>query len=100
MTNTEGNTVKGTTSAAASITKTVKTDVHGIHPGETVIVRGTKGSNGAVSAESVSVSTGAVTGGGLGALFGGGASGGGGSRAATGGGGAGTTGGEPTLFGK
>ncbi len=102
VTNTEGNTVKVTTSAASSITKTVKTDVHGIHPGETVIVRGTEGSSGAVSAESVSVSTGA--GGGLGALFGGGASAGAGARAGTGGpGGAtggGTAAGEPALFGK
>jgi hypothetical protein len=99
VTNTEGDTVKVTTSPAASITKTVKTDVHGIHPGETVIVRGAKGSNGAVSAESVSVSTGAGASGGLGALFGG-ASGGGGARAATGGGGTGAAGGEPALFGK
>jgi hypothetical protein len=92
VTNTEGDTVKVTTSPASSITKTVKTDVHGIHPGETVIVRGSKGSGGAVSAESVSVNTGAGVGGALGALFGGGASGGG-SRAAAGGG-------EPALFGK
>jgi hypothetical protein len=94
VTNTEGNTVKVTTSPASSITKTVKTDVHGIHPGETVVVRGSKGSSGAVSAESVSVNTSAGAGGALGALFGGGASGGG-SRAAAGGGG-----GEPALFGK
>ena len=100
VTNTEGDTVKVKTSAASSITKTVKTDVHGIHPGETVIVRGAKGSNGAVSAESVSVSTGAGAAGGLGALFGGGASGGGGARGAAGGGGASGAGGEPTLFGK
>jgi len=99
VTNTEGNTVKVTTSPASSITKTVKTDVHGIHPGETVIVRGAKGSSGAVSAESVSVSTGAGASGGLGALFGGGAGGGGGARAAAGGGGSAAAG-EPALFGK
>ncbi len=88
VTNAEGNTVKVTTSPASSITKTVKSDVHGIHPGETVIVRGTKGSGGAVSAESISVSTTAVGlggGGGLGALFGGGGAG----RGGAGGGGAG-----------
>jgi hypothetical protein len=99
VTNTEGDTVKVTTSPASAITKTVKTDVHGIHPGETVIVRGPKGSSGAVSAESVSVGTGAA-GGGLGALFGDGASGGAGARAAASGGGTGAAGGEPALFGK
>ncbi len=88
MTNAEGNTVKITTSPAATITKTVKADVHGIHPGETVVVRGTKGANGAVSAESVSVSAaGAGLGGaGLGTLFGGGGAGRGGEGAGGGGG--------------
>jgi hypothetical protein len=74
VTNSEGNTVKVTTSPASSITKTVKADVHSIHPGETVVVRGTKSSGGAVSAESVSVTAaagGSGAGGGLGALFGG-----------------------------
>jgi hypothetical protein len=109
VTNAEGDTVKVKTSAASSITKTVKTDVHGIHPGETVIVRGTKGSNGAVSAESVSVGTSGAASGALGALFGGGTSaaaggagGVGGARSGAGGGtgGGGTGGGEPALFGK
>ncbi len=85
----EGNTVKVTTSAASAITKTVKADLHGIHPGETVVVRGTKGSGGAVSAESISVGAGA--GGGLSSLFGGGGGARGGSLAAGGGG--------PALFG-
>ncbi len=82
VTNAEGNTVKVTTSPASSITKTIKADVHGIHPGETVVVRGTKGSGGAVSAESISVNAAGVGlggGGGLGALFGGGGAGRGGA---------------------
>jgi hypothetical protein len=81
VTNAEGNTIKVTTSPAATITKTVKADVHGIRPGETVVVRGSKGSSGAVSAESISASTAGVGlggGGGLGALFGGGGAGRGG----------------------
>ena len=82
MTNAEGNTVKVTTSPASTITKTVKADVHGIHPGETVVVRGAKGSDGAVSAESISVSAAGADGGGLGALFGGGGAGRGGGSAA------------------
>jgi hypothetical protein len=85
---TEGNTVKVTTSPASSITKTVKSDVHGIHPGETVIVRGTKSASGAVSAESISVGAGA------------GASASGSTRAGGGGGGASGGSGEPALFGK
>jgi hypothetical protein len=85
--NAEGNTVKVTTSPASAITKTVKADLHGIHPGETVVVRGSKGSGGAVSAESISVGAGA--GGGLSSLFGGG----GGAR-----GGSSATGGQ-ALFG-
>jgi hypothetical protein len=93
VTTAEGNTVKVTTSPASSITKTVKAHVHGIHPGETVIVRGTKGSSGAVSAESVSVSAAGAVGGGLSSLFGGGGSRGGGA------GGGGTGGGGAALFG-
>lgn len=65
----EGNTVKVKTSAASSITRTVKTGVHEIHPGETVVVRGMQGSGGTISAESVSVGAG---GGAFGGLFGGG----------------------------
>jgi hypothetical protein len=89
VTNAEGNTVKITTSPAATITKTVKANLHGIHPGETVVVRGTKGRNGAVSAESISVSAAGagLGGGGLGALFGGGGAGGSPVRGAAGGGG-------------
>jgi hypothetical protein len=92
VTNAEGNTVKVTTSPASSITKTVKADLHGIHPGETVVVRGAKGSDGAVSAESISV--GAAGGGGLSSLFGGG-----GGRGASGGANGGSGSGGPALFG-
>jgi hypothetical protein len=87
VTNPEGNTVKVTTSAATSVTKSVKTKVNGIHPGETVTVTGAT-SGGAVSAESISVGS---SGGGLAGLFGGsGAKG-------TGGGSAGSA--APQLFG-
>jgi hypothetical protein len=67
VTNAEGNTVKVTTSAGTSVTKTVKADVAGIHPGETVTVTGATGANGAVNAEAISVGSG----GGLRALLGG-----------------------------
>jgi hypothetical protein len=68
VTNSEGNTIKVKTSAATSVNKTVTSSVKGIHPGETVTITGSTGSNGAVSAESISVGS---SGGGLAALFGG-----------------------------
>jgi hypothetical protein len=94
VTTAEGATVKVTTSAGTTVTKTVKAAVKGIHPGEIVTVTGAGGSNGAISAESIRVGSGA--GGGLGALFGGSGGGTGGGSASGGGGG----GGEPTLFGR
>ena len=93
VTTAEGNTVKVTTSKASTVTKTVKAHVKEIHPGETVIVTGSSGPGGAVSAESIRVSE---AGGGFAGLFGGGA----GTRGSGGAGaGAGTKGGEPALFG-
>jgi hypothetical protein len=72
VTNSEGNTVKVNTSAATSVTKTVKTKVNGIYPGETVTVTGAAGSGGTVRAESVSVgsSGGGSSGSGASSLFG------------------------------
>jgi hypothetical protein len=104
VTSAEGNTVKVVTSPASSITKTVKSDVHSIHPGETVVVRGAKGSGGAVSAESVSVSAAGAAGGGIASLFGGGSGSGssggaGGSSSGAGSAGKGTGSGAPSLFG-
>lgn len=103
VTNPEGNTVKVRTSAASTVTKTVKTDVNGIHPGETVIVTGNVGANGAISAESIRVSE--AGGGGLQALFG--AGGGlrgqrreGGPTGRGGGNGAARDSEGPVLFGK
>lgn len=90
VTDPEGNTVKVTTSAASAVTKTVKSDVKAIRPGETVIVTGSAGAGGAVKADSIRVSE-AGAAGALGALFG------------SGGGGGPDTGGSsegPALFGK
>jgi hypothetical protein len=66
---TSGNTVKVKTSAASTVTKTVKGTVHAIHPGEQVVVSGPTAANGTVTAESIRV--GSTGSGGLGALFGG-----------------------------
>jgi hypothetical protein len=67
VTSPEGNTIKINTSQATTVTKTVKTKVTAIHPGETVTVTGATGSSGALSAESISVGSS----GGLAAPFGG-----------------------------
>jgi hypothetical protein len=88
VTNAEDNTIKVKTSAATSVSKTVTSSVKAIHPGETVTITGATGSNGAISAESISVGS---SGGGLAALFGGSKSG---SRA-----GGGSGGETPALFG-
>lgn len=95
VTNSEGNTVKVTTSSATTVNKTVKSTVRSVHPGETVTITGSTGSNGAISAESISVGS---SGAGLASLFGGG-SGQSGSRSSAGGAGE-SSGGEPALFGK
>jgi hypothetical protein len=106
VTDGEGNTVKVTTSPASAVTRTAKASIQGIHPGETVIVQGATGANGAIAAESIRVTEG--EGAGLGALFGtgGGASSpGGNARAGAAGGAGGAKGGAgggaegPALFG-
>jgi len=96
VTSSEGNTVKVLTSPATSVSKTAKATVRAIHPGETVTVTGSAAANGRLTAESISVGSGAN---GLAALLGGAGSGSGRpAGGASGGGGGG--GGEPTLFGK
>jgi hypothetical protein len=76
---TNGNTIKVHAGPGVNVTKTVPGTVRGIDPGETVVVTGGAGADGAVSAESIRV--GGNVGGALGALLGSGASshGGGGS---------------------
>jgi hypothetical protein len=103
LTDAEGNTVKVNTSKGPEVTKTVKTDVKGIHPGETLLITGPTAKDGSVTAESIRVgSTGLSAG--LGALLGGG--GGGGASGSTSSGGSSSSGSsksssgsEPSLFG-
>jgi hypothetical protein len=97
VTTAEGNTVKVNTSRATTVTKSVKATVNAIHPGETITVTGETDSNGAVSAESISVGSSAGAGA-LSALFGGGAGGSGSGRASSSGA-SGTGGGGQALFG-
>ncbi len=91
VTDAEGNTIKVTTSAGTSVTKSVKATVKGIHPGETVTITGASAANGTLAAESISVGSG---GSGLAALLGGSTGSGSSAGAASGGSGAG-----PSLFG-
>jgi hypothetical protein len=101
VTTSEGNTVKVTAAAGASVTKTVKASIKAIHPGETVIVAGTSAANGAVAASSIRVGSVAGAIGGGSALFGGsGAAGSGASSGSSSGSGSGASTGEPQLFGK
>jgi len=67
VTDLTGNTVKVRTAPGMQVSKTVSTTVKGIHPGDSVVVRGTKQKDGSTKASSVSIGTGsgpaAVTGG-------------------------------------
>ena len=84
VTDASGNTVKITTSAASTVSKTVTTNLQAVRPGDTVVVRGTQQKNGSITAQSISVGTAGAAGfgGGGGATgFGGGSSGGGGGGA-------------------
>jgi hypothetical protein len=83
VTDTQGATVKVTTSHGSTVTKSVTTSAKSIHPGETVVVTGTTGAHGTVSAESIRV----------------GGAGAGGAPALPSGGSSGKAGGEPSLFG-
>jgi hypothetical protein len=77
ITTAESNTVEVETSPATTVTKTVSSSAHSIHPGETVTVTGTSSSGGTLQAEAIRVGGGSS----LGTLFGGAAGAGGGAAA-------------------
>lgn len=97
VTDASGNTVKVVTSPASTVSKTVDTTVNAIHPGDTVVVRGTAGKNGDITAESITVGTGGFGGGGGATGFGGGSGGGANGGGASGFGGSNS--GAPSGFG-
>lgn len=77
VTDSQGNTVKVKIPSGVTVTRTAGSSVHAIHPGDTVVVEGSKGKDGTVSASTVRA-TAASQGGGGGALqqlFGGGGGG-------------------------
>lgn len=51
------STVKVSAPAGTKVSKTVSTNVHSIHPGDTVVVRGSQSRNGSVTASSISISS-------------------------------------------
>ena len=53
LTDASGNTVKVAVSSATTITKSLGVSARSVHPGDTVIVSGLKGSNGTISATTV-----------------------------------------------
>ena len=55
VTTRQGNTVKVTAPTGTKVSKPVSTNVQSIHPGDTVVVMGSRGSNGSVAASSISI---------------------------------------------
>jgi hypothetical protein len=74
VTTSQGGTVRVKVPVGESVSKTITTSVHSIHPGENVVVQGSKGSGGAINATSVRATPSTSSGGGGGS----GSSGGGG----------------------
>ena len=84
-----GNTVRVKTTSHSKINRTATASAGAIHPGDTVIVQGTKRSNGTITATQINATSSSAAGG-LAGLFGGGGGGAGfGGGSSQGGGGAG-----------
>ena len=88
----DGNTVRVKTTSHSKINRTATASVGAIHPGDTVIVQGTKSSGGTITATQVNATSSSATSG-LAGLFGGGGFGGGGFGGGSGAGGGGGAGG-------
>lgn len=98
VTDQSGATVKVTTKPTTSVSKTSTVKPRAIHPGDTVVVVGSKGKTGAVAATSITLGSGGLPGLGSGGFPGSG-SGGGAGFGGGGTGGAGNSGGAGTGFG-
>ena len=84
----DGNTIRVKTTSHSKINRTATASAGAIHPGDTVVVQGTKSSSGTITATQINATSSAATSG-LAGLFGGG----GGLRGFGGGGGGGAGGG-------
>jgi Domain of unknown function (DUF5666) len=82
-----GNTVKVRTTSTSKVTRTAKSSASAIHPGDRVIVQGTKSSSGTITATQITATSSLVQGGPGGGLFGGGFGAGRGGTAPSGAGG-------------
>jgi hypothetical protein len=83
----DGNTVRVKTTSHSKINRTATASAGAIHPGDTVIVQGTKSSNGTITATQINATSSSAAGG-LAGLFGGGGGPGGGGQGGGGAGGA------------
>lgn len=77
----DGNTIRVKTTRHSKINRTASTTAGAIHPGDTVIVQGTKSSSGTITATQIQATSSSATSG-LAGLFGGGGFGGGGGQGA------------------
>jgi hypothetical protein len=86
VTDSTGKTIRVQTTASSKITRTAANSVHGVYPGDTVVVQGATASNGTIKATTVRATskTAAASGGFGGGGFGGGGGGAGGGAAAGG----------------
>jgi hypothetical protein len=66
VTTNEGTTVKVRTNGSAKVTRTAKSRVGAVHPGDSVVITGSTGSNGTVTAAQVTATASGVTPGGFG----------------------------------
>jgi hypothetical protein len=87
VTTSEGTTVKVRTSSSAKVTRTAKSRVGAVHPGDTVVITGTTAASGTVTAAQITATASGVTPGGFGGFGGGGRFGGQAGGAAQGSGG-------------
>lgn len=94
LTNDQGNTIAVTVPSGLKVNKTVAVSGHEIHPGDTIVVQGSRGLKGNLSARSISITTGEGFGG-ISASF---AGPGNGAASSGGSGAAGGSGSQP-LFG-
>jgi hypothetical protein len=83
----DGNTVRVKTTSHSKINRTAPASAGAIHPGDTVIVQGTKSSSGTITATQINATSSSAASG-LAGLFGGGGFGGGGRGGGGGAGGA------------
>jgi hypothetical protein len=79
VTTNQGTTVKVRASASAKVTRTAKSSVGAVHPGDTVVITGSTAASGTVTAAQITATASGVTLGGFGGSggFGGGGFGGG-----------------------